>query len=863
MLDDIMDNEKYTIAQKLYEFYVMNDKYLAVQMPDGRYIPKRITCTPLLIYDMLNKGASFGMYQQQYRRSWIKWICLDFDCKEGGQLEGLVEKYVIPAAKRLEQLGIHYLAEFSGRRGVHLWIHTKGMITKSQGYSMIEELTGAYRLKLSADTKYGLDIFPAVAGGGMKLGKQVKLPLSVHRKGGRSFFIPDVINVKVDDWIHLPEQLDFWKIQDDILETYIPNDLEYLWKCLNISPEKEESDKGLLYKKEYLVANRVFSLEEIRSCCKESSVLYVIMKRAEEGNLKYLDRLVLVGCFRNFSNGALLWDILKQQHNFKEDITRQYLDKLKNRYYPITMRYLYDLYGQKLEENIDPQITLAEYIADRLDISIEKIQQKEVLSQKKVEKDIKYFQMIQKKELQYMKYDDEVLSVDDYLELSGLCQFDLLSIKRQFEAVIEGNITEHDLPVKYTMYERMEEGKNEPRILVSLCPYDRVLTTALIYELIENMGQRFHSYSYNLNYFYDAGSVFMPWYDSWKRFQQDVENYLFLDFFSENGIIKLDLTKFYDSIYIHALFRQIQEQGNQTENEEKKKRIDAILRYLGNYTEKLMLQMKGNIRGVPQGPAYARVFAELFLTAVLDSFCRKYHYTTETCRIMRYVDDMFIVYRGIDGNQLLNRFSEYIFARGLEINRSKTLIYECIGDMSEREKESLFENGAANYEMKSIQGMELEDEELQQENIRLFEKYLHRKGSWSIKDANFILNRYLDPIFVDEYLNKYVITLVKQKVGRGSIYKRLYEELFKRDEWLEKFFAMELYRQIPQNTVNFKNFMSVCYFSVSRIKILNAHIKDNFVEWLNIISEGCMEEKGTVGAIIGLMGGKYELKHWN
>ena len=61
------------------------------------------------------------------------------------------------------------------------------------------------------------------------------------------------------------------------------------------------------------------------------------------------------------------------------------------------MRYLYDLYGQKLEENIDPQITLAEYIADRLDISIEKIQQKEVLSQKKVEKDIKYFQMIQKK----------------------------------------------------------------------------------------------------------------------------------------------------------------------------------------------------------------------------------------------------------------------------------------------------------------------------------------------------------------------------------------------------------------------------------------------------------------------------------
>ena len=28
---------KYEIAQKLFEYYVMNDKYVAVQMPDGKY----------------------------------------------------------------------------------------------------------------------------------------------------------------------------------------------------------------------------------------------------------------------------------------------------------------------------------------------------------------------------------------------------------------------------------------------------------------------------------------------------------------------------------------------------------------------------------------------------------------------------------------------------------------------------------------------------------------------------------------------------------------------------------------------------------------------------------------------------------
>ena len=31
-------------GEKLFEYYVMNDKYVAVQMPDGKYIPKGICC---------------------------------------------------------------------------------------------------------------------------------------------------------------------------------------------------------------------------------------------------------------------------------------------------------------------------------------------------------------------------------------------------------------------------------------------------------------------------------------------------------------------------------------------------------------------------------------------------------------------------------------------------------------------------------------------------------------------------------------------------------------------------------------------------------------------------------------------------
>ena len=125
-----------------------------------------------------------------------------------------------------------------------------------------------------------------------------------------------------------------------------------------------------------------------------------------------------------------------------------------------------------------------------------------------------------------------------------------------------------------------------------------------------------HSYSYNLNFFYESGSVFMPWYDSWKRFQKDVESYLYLDIFKSYGLIKLDLSDFYDSIYVQAVFQQMQQLNNISRTEEVGKKINNIMSYLGSYTEKLMEQIKGKMRGVPQGPAYARVFAELFLTAV-------------------------------------------------------------------------------------------------------------------------------------------------------------------------------------------------------------------------------------------------------
>ena len=119
--------------------------------------------------------------------------------------------------------------------------------------------------------------------------------------------------------------------------------------------------------------------------------------------------------------------------------------------------------------------------------------------------------------------------------------------------------------------------------------------------------------------------------------------------------------------------------------------------------------------------------------------------------------------------------------------------------MTYEEKAEIFGDGNWNYVIRSVQEMELDDEDAYEEHILEFEKYLRRKGDWSIKDANFVLNGYIDKKYVDKYLDEYGLLLIKEYKGRGSVFKRLYTEIFKREEWKQRFFRKNLYTLIPFN----------------------------------------------------------------
>ena len=82
-----------------------------------------------------------------------------------------------------------------------------------------------------------------------------------------SFFIPNIIEGDIREWLHLPERDDFWKRQRDILHGYKRNDPESIWSILEICPDETEIARSLLYKRADLLEN----------CLKSSSACDILI----------------------------------------------------------------------------------------------------------------------------------------------------------------------------------------------------------------------------------------------------------------------------------------------------------------------------------------------------------------------------------------------------------------------------------------------------------------------------------------------------------------------------------------------------------------------------------------------------------
>ena len=86
------------ISEKIYSLFVVNTAAAGIQQKNGVYIRKYVRVSPSLIEGMTVSGCSMGCYQQGYKTGYIKWICLDFDCKDktNPDLQSLYNEVIYP-----------------------------------------------------------------------------------------------------------------------------------------------------------------------------------------------------------------------------------------------------------------------------------------------------------------------------------------------------------------------------------------------------------------------------------------------------------------------------------------------------------------------------------------------------------------------------------------------------------------------------------------------------------------------------------------------------------------------------------------------------------------------------------------------
>lgn len=809
------------IAENLYDRYVVNTSAVAIQNEYSKYVSVKTPITVDMICAMLKGGYSLGIYQQQYKKDRLMWLCLDFDTKKKEdnqeELETLKENYVKPFLKELDDKGIKYLVEFSGRRGFHVWIFLSQIITKDLGYSIIWRLASQFYIELLRNENLGLDLFPKTYSGRVcnKYGLQVKIPLSKHQASGTYSYFIDINNFNCERITEL--NLDFLERQLVFLKSIKTNDVEDLLKVLNLKIVDCEKNH-IMFHRQKISTSYSITIDDVRKIFQSDVALEKVWNKIISGNLDAFERIMLLGIFGHITDGeSILHELFALQINYNRRITNEMINKYRSRLFPVSFYYLYQHYG--IDSDICPKdyrdSFVDDYIFSKLGIEVNTAIVK--TDRKKAD----FLRSVVEKEINYFLYNDEVYNFNVYYQLKNFTYYDYAMIDFYVSRVENG---EESVPENLEMYTYIRKEDDKERTLVSLGAKERVITTALINKMIFYLQRDYKSYSYHLNMGME-GDVFYPWISSWTRYKNDISQYFSMPIFSQYHVLKMDIHHFYDSVFLQGVYHSLIQNKKYADSE----LFINIYSYLSQFNEKVMLNISGGIRGVPQGPAYARVLAELTMDEFVNAFFEQYPEFV-TIKLYRYVDDMFAF--SLD-SKLLHRFlevfSEYLGNRGLFLNKKKTKMYGMIRDLLPRDKMELQEFRDFNYDIVSLKDTEWKNSLGGEEFESKYLRFIYRRSEWNVNDANLIFSDRIDKSVQNRYLSQFYGELLESSIGRGSVFRKFYHIIFTDSRRVKHFFENRDYLKIPKQSINYENMVCEMILNVQNI-VLYIDYKDDWEE---------------------------------
>lgn len=816
------------IAEYEYRFFVVNNYAAGIQQSDGRYITKYIPMSPFIIENMLLQHGSMGCYQQGYKTNRIKWVCFDFDCKDKSNpdLPTLYQDYIFPFTQLLNEMKIRFLVEFSGRRGIHVWILFNTLLTKDLGFRIVCELEKRCPklLEIKNSTEWGLDRFPATDSSRNNIvGKQVKIPLSCHRSGARSYFLNGEFNWKIDT-----ESLEFMQEQLKILEQYETNNVKEIVEKLGLKTDKPSW--GLRrYEKYKLIGKIEVTIEQIIDILSETDVFEQIFRRMKLGLAQPQDWTVLLGTLSMCDpNAQIVKNVFRTFPNYDEVKTCENIEKLGEKYFPATFGYLYHIYDIPIEDGIDESETGLHYLLRRCGLEQHLLVQFEELNEKKTFSDLN---VIVNKEKAYLKDNDEVPDVSIWNQLCNLKQYDLKFYDDLVASVMKGENPSF-IPKGYKVYTRIESPE-KTRILVSLSAKERVITTDLALRLCSMLKSTWRSFSYHISYL-SKQHIFYYWYSSWGKFIDHIRVFIEIPFMENYEVFYLDIKGFYDHIDFLTVYRTFE---NVLEGEAKN-----IFIFLTEYNDKLMKKLHNGRRiGVPQGPAYARIIAEMFLDQLLENVYMRYD--RNNFYAYRYVDDLvYFCNPDIDAKALFEDLKNSLRVCGLPINLEKSKYYGKISNLSMEDKSVLLHKDSFNYELKEN---EYTGTLLEYEKRKKLRNYL-MKNPFNVSSLGYIFGNNTISEAQIWCMENYRKDILKSREGRGSNFRKFYIFLFQNEQYLEKVLDAEELFLLPIDSINFSNFIHCLYLSVQDRVIMPELYERIKNEYLGSLDDKRMNESDSI-----------------
>ncbi|WP_148359071.1 reverse transcriptase domain-containing protein [Peribacillus simplex] len=802
-------------------FFHNNDAYAKQQKDEeGNVFYKTIynKIDTNIIKHMIENKKAIMSYQQKFDK--LKWLCLDFDIRS----KVLEENYdfflddfyrpmliseVEKATKTLDSLNIKYTLEYSGNRGFHIWILLNKEINKQMGSAFVEGILRKIDFDYVSNEagaitvdKYPKNNKPK----SNKIGLGVKIPLSYHLKSkAYSYIVTDCKEAK--KVIKLSE--DFILKQKELIGKIELTSVEHLINVLDI----ESLERVEEYDRIVGTLKRTVELENVINMLSKCDVYKYIFTK-EVSQLTELDRSVLTGTLirlQTKENNTYGKDLLVQYFSsdtnvYNEDITNEKLSLMKN-FFPPSLIYLQEKY--KIECTYCNQNSINNVLELLEGIVIESSSDTNNL-----------INWVIRAEKKYLTQNDEVplnFIYDGLDDLHG----DVLI--KDIEKIKEGNYPN----VSLYKFERIEEDKR--RTMYSLSAKDRVLTTYIIYEINKVLYGEYassSSYSYRLNYSYKQNDIFVNWNTLWLNYVKDIEDKILNDAYDDYYVLKLDIKSFYEEIN-QTFLREILynkptpliELVLTNLNENDRKYYINMCEYLIDLSEQI------SHNGVPQGPAFARYLAEIYLSS-LDQLIIN-HINDGFEHYFRYVDDMVLVLETKEkAEKLFNLIKNHLGKYDLMLNdkimsgKVSELKYKIINqDLEKYFIDGIDEKTAPKLVVDKALGM-------------LNRMFRNPTDNINIKQLPFYLTHLVDEHYIKSQLDELIIEITNNNIGRGSLFKHFYKNIvFKYIGNID----LDFYKQIKGlSRANFINELTRHLEKISEkkiVEIISFYLNEDLVDY--------------------------------